>query len=71
MKSLIYFDEKQKYFHLSNSQLSYIMEIEEGAILSHIYFGKKINMYHGNKKYPRLPRGFYGSQPNSMDRGYS
>lgn len=38
----ISFDDKQNVFHLSNRQISYLIQIEEGGLLSHLYFGKKL-----------------------------
>ena len=37
----ISFDDEQNVFHLSNRQISYLIQIEEGGLLSHLYFGKK------------------------------
>lgn len=68
---LITFDEATQSFHLKNNSISYVMSVEEGNVLSHIYFGKKINHYSGFFKYPRLDRGFSGNLPNSLDRTYS
>ena len=46
-KNLITFDEKNKVFHLHNDQISYLISIEDGGTLSHLYFGKSIKAYHG------------------------
>ncbi|GMA69053.1 hypothetical protein GCM10025879_02990 [Leuconostoc litchii] len=37
----IYVDHQRKVFHLSNNQISYLLQVEEGGVLSHLYFGKK------------------------------
>ena len=54
---MIHFDKNQ-IFHLSNNKISYVMQIEEGGNLAHIYFGKKITHYSGHYRYPRLDRSF-------------
>ena len=71
METLITFDEKQKVFHLSNSQISYLFSVEAGATLSHLYFGQAVKAYHGQLRYPRLDRGFSGNLPGSKDRTFS
>lgn len=70
-KNLIIFDEKNKVFHLHNDQISYLISIEDGGTLSHLYFGKSIKAYHGELRYPRLDRGFSGNLPGSLDRTFS
>lgn len=70
-KNLIAFDEKNKVFHLHNDQISYLISIEDGGTLSHLYFGKSIKAYHGELRYPRLDRGFSGNLPGSLDRTFS
>lgn len=71
MQNLITFDAQNQVFNLSNENISYLFSLEEGGILSHLYFGKKISGYHGQFKYPRLDRGFSGNLPGSLDRTYS
>lgn len=68
---MITFDEEHKVFNLSNSKISYLFSIEEGGLLSHLYYGPKIRHYHGERRYPRVDRGFSGNLPNSVDRTYS
>lgn len=68
---MINFDEKTKVFHLKNKQVSYLFAIEEGGLLSHLYYGPAIREYHGERYYPRVDRGFSGNLPKSMDRTYS
>ncbi|MDI6667830.1 alpha-galactosidase [Leuconostoc falkenbergense] len=70
----IFFDEQQQVFHLSNQQVSYLIQIEDGGVLSHLYFGKKISGYHGSRLYPRLDRGFspnLAGEPHQTDRRFS
>lgn len=70
-RDLITFDEKNKVFHLHNDQISYLLAIEDGGTLCHLYFGKSIKEYHGELRYPRLDRGFSGNLPGSLDRTFS
>ena len=39
---MILFDKQLNVFHLSNDQISYLLQIEEGGNVAHLYFGKKI-----------------------------
>lgn len=38
---MILFDKQLNVFHLSNDQISYLIQIEEGGNVAHLYFGKK------------------------------
>lgn len=71
MQDLITFDEKNKVFHLHNDDISYLMSVEDGDTLSHLYFGKRVKNYHGQLRYPRVDRGFSGNLPGSLDRTFS
>ncbi|WP_367341231.1 alpha-galactosidase [Limosilactobacillus sp.] len=68
---MITFDSQQQVFNLSNSKISYLFSIEEGGLLSHLYYGPRIRHYHGERRYPRIDRGFSGNLPHSKDRTYS
>ena len=68
---MITFDEKNQVFNLSNDYISYIFSVEEGKILAHLYFGKKIRNYHGNLQYPRISRSFSANLPGSEDKTFS
>lgn len=68
---MIHFDKKNQIFHLSNNKISYVMQIEEGGNLAHIYFGKKITHYSGHYRYPRLDRSFSPNPAGSKDRLFS
>ncbi|SCC06279.1 alpha-galactosidase [Weissella bombi] len=69
--NLIVFDNQTKSFHLHNDEISYVLGIEEGGILAHLYYGQRIKQYHGQLKNPRLDRGFSDNLPGSLDRTYS
>ncbi|MFC5630226.1 MULTISPECIES: alpha-galactosidase [Streptococcus] len=71
MMTLITFIPETRTFHLSNERLSYLFMIEEGGLLSHLYFGKKVKRYHNHMTYPRIDRGFSGNIPSINERGYS
>ena len=68
---MIKFDKHTQTFHLSNETISYILGIEEGNTLAHLYFGKKIAHYHGHFHYPRLDRSFSPNLPTASDRLFS
>ncbi|WP_425454013.1 alpha-galactosidase [Companilactobacillus insicii] len=69
--SYVSFDQEDKVFHLHNDKISYLMKIEDNNVLNHLYFGKAIKRYSGNKSYPRRYRGFSGNVPGNPERGYS
>lgn len=71
MQKLIDFNEETKTFHLHNDLISYLFQIEEGGLLSHLYFGKAVRQYHDEMKYPHVDRGFSGNLPGSLDRTFS
>lgn len=71
MNDLIEFDSKRQVFHLHNRNISYIFSVEEGGTLCHLYFGRHVQKYHGELKYPRVDRGFSGNLPGSLDRTFS
>lgn len=71
MTKLIEVDEQQQIFHLHNEQISYLLTVEAGQTLSHLYFGKRVRGYHGQLTYPRVDRGFSGNLPGSDDRTFS
>lgn len=70
---LINFDKKNRTFHLSNGSISYLLGIENEAVLSHLYLGKAIKQYHNSRKYPTLDRSFSPNPSESaiFDRGFS
>ena len=71
MTDLITFDSAKQVFHLHNKELSYILSIEQGQTLCHLYFGKRVRNYHGELLYPHVDRGFSGNLPGSLDRTFS
>ncbi|VDG32075.1 alpha-galactosidase [Lactobacillus plantarum JDM1] [Lactiplantibacillus mudanjiangensis] len=68
---LIQVDDHQQVFHLQNNDISYVLGVETGDVLAHLYFGPRIEQYHGERQYPRIDRGFSGNLPQSLDRTYS
>lgn len=70
-QTYVEFNQDSQVFHLHNNEISYIMQIEEDRILNHLYFGKRIQHYHGNKNYLRRDRGFSGNVPGNDERAYS
>lgn len=71
MSDLIRFDSENKVFHLSNNNISYLLSIDDGGLVSHLYFGKKVKRYHNHLSYPRIDRGFSGNVLDNLDRGLS
>lgn len=69
--NLITYDEKEQIFHLSNNSISYLIQIEEGNILSHLYFGKAVRQYRNHFTYPRADRSFSPNPSFSEDRQFS
>lgn len=63
---MITYNKEQKVFHLSNDQISYLIEVEEHGYLAHLYFGKKINNYSGHYQYVRDMRSF-GPYPEAAN----
>ena len=39
---MIYFDERNQLFHMMTPHTSYIIGIEKGKYLTHLYWGKKL-----------------------------
>lgn len=68
---MISFDQTNSVFHLSTSKISYLMQIEEGKTLSHLYFGAPIPYYSGLRGYPRMDRSFSPNLPDAQDRLFS
>lgn len=66
----IYFDEKEKIFHLQNKNMSYIMQVMEGGYLVHLYWGRKIKEYHKSNPIIFVDRGF-SPNPDSNNRTFS
>lgn len=67
----ITFQEEQKIFHLATETMSYIFKIEEGNIVAHHYFGRRIVHYHGSRNYPRVDRSFSPNFYDAKDRFFS
>ena len=45
-KISILYDKEKQIFHISNSKISYIMELKENVLL-HRYWGKNLHNYYG------------------------
>ncbi|MGC6767895.1 alpha-galactosidase [Enterococcus sp. LJL51] len=68
---MITYDEKQQVFHLSTNKISYLIQVEDGGLLAHLYFGKAVQSYHGQFRYPRADRSFSPNPPLAKDRLFS
>ena len=54
----ILFSEDQKFVHIKNAAISYVMEIVDGKYLVHRYFGKTIRKYRGCGENHYFKRGY-------------
>ncbi len=66
----ITFDEREKVFHLTTKNTSYIMKVAKEKYLSHVYWGRKIKT--PDMKNAQLNRFIsFDAVPDTKDRGYS
>ena len=54
----IQFDKESNYFHLSNTQISYIMELYQNQQLFHRYWGPKLRQFHAWNQAPSKKKTF-------------
>lgn len=66
----ILFDHQRQIFHLSNSQISYVIGIEKDKFITHRYFGRSLPFYTGSNELQRIDRGF-ATNPDLSDRTFS
>lgn len=66
----IKYDDKRQLFILSNGSISYILGIEKGRYLKHLYFGRYIKSYNGSNEPLFYDRGFCAN-PIASDRNFS
>ena len=66
----ILFDHQRQIFHLSNSQISYVIGIEKDKFITHRYFGRSLPFYTGSNDLQRIDRGF-ATNPDLSDRTFS
>lgn len=63
-------DEKEKVFHLTAGNTSYIMKVAKDKYLAHVYWGKKIKT--PDMENAQLNRGScFGAAPDTKDKTYS
>ena len=53
----ILYDEEKQIFHLSNSKISYIMELKNNTLL-HRYWGQRLHYYNGSNRPEEVKRTF-------------
>ncbi len=58
-------------FHLHNSQVSYILGVDDQDILAHHYYGAAVAHYSNLRRYPRVMRHFAPSPENILTRDFS
>ena len=66
----ILFDHQRQIFHLSNSQISYVIGIKKDKFITHRYFGRSLPFYTGSNELQRIDRGF-ATNPDPSDRTFS
>jgi len=66
----ITFDEKEKVFHLTTKNVSYIMKVAKEKYLSHVYWGKKIKTPDMENAQLNRLAGF-DALPDAGDKSYS
>lgn len=66
----ILYDSEKQFFHLNNSQISYVIGIEKDRYLVHRYFGRALPFYTGSNALQRIDRGF-ATNPDELDRTFS
>lgn len=54
----IYYNMQEKTFHLEGKGFSYIMGIAHNRYLSHLYYGKKVEMLHPSRRMVSRELGF-------------
>ncbi|QEH62179.1 alpha-galactosidase [Spiroplasma chinense] len=58
MKAKIEFSNEKRVCHLSNREVSLVLEVKEGKVLTYRYFGKKIKEFNNSFNQPFISRGF-------------
>ncbi|PRO67321.1 alpha-galactosidase [Alkalicoccus urumqiensis] len=66
----IHVEEKTGVFHLQGPGMSYVMKVQEGGYLTHLYWGRRLSRYRGSADVRYEDRGFSGN-PNKEDRTFS
>lgn len=67
---MIKFDKEHAIFYLSNTKISFVLEVIQNHYVVHRYFGNRINVYHGSNQFQFTDRGF-AANPDSNDRTFS
>lgn len=66
----IYYNEENQTFHLQSVSMSYVIEITKYKHIAHVYWGRKIQAYHGANAILYRDRGF-AANIDQEDRTYS
>lgn len=66
----ILYDAEKHLFHLSNSKISYIMELKDHIWLLHRYWGPRLNAYYGSNCPAEVKRTF-AAAPNPESPAFS
>ena len=69
---LIKFCDKKQQFHLTNGQLSYIMEITDEGYLLQVHYGAPIGDFMRRRVYPKMTRSSFSPSPYELSgQGFS
>jgi len=69
---LINFCGKRQQFHLTNGQLSYIMEVTDQGYLLQIHYGAPIGDFMRQRVYPKMTRSSFSPNPYDLSgQGFS
>ncbi|MGX2946869.1 alpha-galactosidase [Enterococcus alishanensis] len=66
----IIFDQEKGFFHLKNSEISYIIGLEKNKYITHRYYGPVLSSYAGSNQLQMIDRGF-ATNPDSQERTFS
>lgn len=66
----IFYNAESNIFHLQTCDSSYIMQVVKEKYLSHLYWGKRVEKYHGSRAIIWKDRGF-APNPDDTDRTFS
>ena len=67
---MIFFDERNQLFHMTTPRTSYIIGIEKGKYLAHLYWGRKLASICPENAYRSNNLGF-SPNPDVKDKSYS
>ncbi|MBM4763540.1 alpha-galactosidase [Bacillus sp. B15-48] len=67
----ISYDSEHQIFHLQGKDVSYVMQVIPRGYLTHLYWGKMIQVYRGSNPILYTYRGGFSPNPDLTDRTFS